>query len=534
MNLDMIRKRHRWLTLFILFFISVAFIFGIGSFVTGFGDLAGGTDGTAAEVNGQEISMREYALERTNMRGQFSQGQELPQAAIDIINVRALNQLIDYKLLAQKAKQMGFEVTNEEFNNAIHSDPSFQIDGQFVGVERYTNFIEQRLNQNLTNFEDNYKQRMAAQKLARFIGETIFVTDEKLMATYDLQNESVNLSFIEFSSADFADDEVPSDEEIEKHYQSRKANFKTDELRKIRYIILEPENFENSLQVSDEELNAYYNAYPEEFQSEDGKTLPFEEVKDDVASNLKNQRAEVIRQEFLESFELSQNPETSIDQIAKENSIETISESAAFAASERTGDIPPLIVNKAFSTEKGSLSVVPVGTSLWVVELSEVSEPRDKTLQETKPDVIESIKNQKSSNKARQKANETLTKLKSAKKEEIADKAKELGLNLKETGPFTRMQRVPEIGIEEVKSEAFQIDDNSTVLGRVYENGNSFYVVIFKERTSADPTEFELQKAELQEQELQAERNALLQKWIQNLRRKAKIETNDDLFPAQG
>ena len=96
------------------------------------------------------------------------------------------------------------------------------------------------------------------------------------------------------------------------------------------------------------------------------------------------------------------------------------------------------------------------------------------------------------------------------------------------------MQRVPEIGIEEVKSEAFQIDDNSTVLGRVYENGNSFYVVIFKERTSADPTEFELQKAELQEQELQAERNALLQKWIQNLRRKAKIETNDDLFPAQG
>ncbi|MEK6224537.1 MAG: peptidyl-prolyl cis-trans isomerase, partial [Thermodesulfobacteriales bacterium] len=308
------------------------------------------------------------------------------------------------------------------------------------------------------------------------------------MATYDLQNESVNLSFIEFSSADFADDEVPSDEEIEKHYQSRKANFKTDELRKIRYIILEPENFENSLQVSDEELNAYYNAYPEEFQSEDGKALPFEEAKGDVASNLKSQRAEVIRQEFLESFELSQNPETSIDQIAKENSIETISESAAFAASERTGDIPPLIVNKAFSTEKGSLSVVPVGTSLWVVELSEVSEPRDKTLQETKPDVIESIKNQKSSNKAKQKANETLTKLKSAKKEEIADKAKELGVSLKETGPFTRMQRGPEIGIEEVKSEAFQIDDNSTVLGRVYENGNSFYVVIFKERTSADPT----------------------------------------------
>ena len=106
------------------------------------------------------------------MRRQFSQGQELPQSAIDIINMRALNQLIDYKLLAQKAKEMGFIITNEEFNNAIHSDPSFQIDGQFVGVERYTKFIEQGLKQNLTDFENYYKERLLAQKLARFIGET--------------------------------------------------------------------------------------------------------------------------------------------------------------------------------------------------------------------------------------------------------------------------------------------------------------------------------------------------------------------------
>ena len=534
MNLDMIRRRHRWLTLTILFFISITFILGIGFFTADFGSFTGGSSGSVAEVNGEEISMREYALARDNMRRQFDTGQELPQAAIDMINVRALNQIIDYKLLAQKAKEMGFVITNEEFNNAIHSDPSFQIDGQFVGVERYTNFIEQGLNQNLTEFENSYKERLLAQKLVRFIGETIIVTDEKLLSVYSIQNETVNLSFIEFSSADFLDEEVPSNEEIDKHYQSRKANFKTDELRKIHYIILEPETFENNVQVSDEELNAYYNAYPEEFLSEDGSALSFEGAKTAVASNLKSQRAEVIRQEFLESFELFQNPETDIDQIAKENSIDTISESAPFARSERTGDIPPQIVNKAFSEAKGSLIVVPVGTSIWVVELSEISEPREKTLEETKPDVIAAIKNQKSKDQARKKANETLLKLKSVKKEEIADTIKELGISLEKTGPFTRMERVPEINLEQLKSEAFEIDDNTTVLGRVYENNNSFYVVIFEERISADPQDFELQKAELMEQELQTQRNTLLQKWIQNLRRKADIVANDSLFPAQG
>lgn len=534
MNLDMIRRRHKWLTLTILVFISIAFIFGIGSFVTDFGVYSGAPVGKAAEVNGEEISIAEYALERENMRRQLGQGQELPQGAIDIINQRALDQLIDFKLLAQKARQMGFEITNEEFNNAIHSDPSFQVDGKFVGVERYSNFIEQGLNQNLADFENSYRERMLAQKLARFIGETVFVTEEKLLSVYNLQNEKVNLNFIEFASADFVDDEAPSDEEIQKSYESGKANFMTDELRKIRYIILEPGTFENRIQVSDEEIQAYYNAYPEEFKAEDGSTLPFEEARDDVAFNLKNQRAEVIRQEFLESFKLSQAPDTNLDQLAKVYSIETINESAPFARSERTGDVPPQVVNRAYSSEKGSLSLMPVGTSIWVIELSEIIEPRQKTLEETKPDIIEAIKDEKSKAQARKKANESLAKLRSAKKEDIAAIAEELGLTLNETGPFTRTERVPEINLEQVKTEAFKIEDDTIVLGRVYENNDNFYVVIFKEKTSADPAEFEMQKEELQEQELLTERNSILTKWVQNLRREAKIERNPDLFPAQG
>lgn len=534
MNLDLIRRRHKWLTLILLVFIGGVFIFGMGSFVTDFGGYTTGPVGTAAEVNGQDISIAEYALERENMRRQLGQGQELPQAAIDIINQRALDQLIDFKLLAQKAREMGFEITNEEFNNAIHSDPSFQVDGKFVGVERYTNFIEQGLNQNLSDFENSYRERMLAQKLARFIGETVFVTDEKLLTTYNLQNEKVNLNFIEFASADFVDEEPPSDEEIQKRYESGKSNFKTDELRKIRYIVLEPDTFENRVQVSDEEIQAYYNAYPEEFKAEDGSTLPFEEAKDNVASNLKSQRAEVVRQEFLENFELSQTADTSLDQLAKENSIETINESAPFAISERTGDVPPQVVNNAYSSVKGSLSLMPVGTSIWVIELSEITEPREKTLEETKPEIIEAIKNEKSKAQARKKANEALVKLSSGNKEDMAAATKELGLTLNETGPFTRTERVPEINLEQVKNEAFKIEDGTKVLGRVYENNNNFYVVIFKEKIGADPAEFEIQKTELQEQELQIERNSVLTKWVQNLRREAKIERNPDLFPAQG
>ena len=535
MSLDLIRRRHRWFTLVVLVFISVTFILGIGYFTADFGSFTGTPRGTAAEVNGEEIGLSEYYRLRDSMRRQYGQeAGELPQAAIDYINMSALNQLIDLKLLAQKAKELGFRVTDEEFNKAIHSDPAFQIDGVFVGAERYQNFIEQGLNQNVTDYENFYRERILAQKLLSFIDESIMVTDEKLFNLYNMQNEKVNLNYIEFSNADFLDSESPTKEEIEKYYERKKANMKTDELRKIRYLVLDPVNFENNVQVSDEELNAYYNAYTEEFQSEDGTTISFEEAKNDVESNLRSQRGEIIREKFLESFELSQNPERSIDQIAKENRVESISESSPFAKTQRTGDIPPLVVNKAYSQEQGSLTVVPVGASIWVIELSEISKPREKTLDETKPEIIAALKDQKSKIQARKKANETLKKIQSAKNEDIAAKVKELGFDLDETGPFTRLQRVPDINLEQLKSEAFEIDDDTTVLGKVYENNNSFYVVIFKEKISADSEDFELQKEELTQQELQTQRRDLMQKWLQNLRREAKIVPNDNLFPIQG
>ena len=533
MDLDIIRKRHRWLTLIILVFISIAFIFGIGSFVTDFGSYGGRTTGSAAEVNGEEISLSEYYRVRENLRRQYGQQfDQLPDTALDFINMSALNQLIDLKLLAQKARELGFRISNEELAEAIRS--TFQSDGQFIGKANYERLIQEQLKEDVGTFEESFKQQMLAQKLLEFIDETIMVTDQKLLNLYNIQNEKINLNYIEFSSKDFSDPEAPTDEEIEKYYQAQKANFKTDEQRKIRYIILEPKTFENNIQISDEELRAYYNAYPEEFQSEEGETIPYEEAKSEVESKLKGQKAQVIQQDFLENFQSPESPGISIDQIAADTSTDSINESPLFSRSDPASDIPPQVVNRTFSELQGNTVLVPVGTSTWVVEVSEVSEPREKNLDEAKTDVVTALNNQKATTKARAKANQTLSKLKSTNKDEISSKAQELGVSLQETGAFTRTETVPKINLEQVKSQAFEIDEEGTVLSRVYQNNNNYYVIILKEKFSANPAEFELKKEELKEIELQTQRSDLMQKWIQNLRREAKIEVNDSLFPAQG
>ncbi|MEM7009200.1 MAG: SurA N-terminal domain-containing protein [Thermodesulfobacteriota bacterium] len=538
MDLELIRRRHKWLTLIILVFIGAVFIFGMGSFVTDFGFQSSVPTGSAVEVNGEEISMAQYSLARENLRRQFtSQGQELPASSLDILNMRALNELIDYKLLAQKAKEMGFVVTDEEFIESVHNDPTFQIDGQFVGAQRYREFIEQGLNLNLTDFEHNYKERLLARKMGRFIGQTVVVTDEKLFNKYNLENEKANVYYVEFAAQDHEASEEPNEQEIKRHYDRTKEDYKTVERRTIRYIVFEPETFENNVEVSDEELNAYYNAYPEEFLSEEGNKIPYEEARDDVKANLTSQRAEIKRTEFLDGFGLTQETQGGIDQLAKDHGIGAVSTSAPFARTERTGDIPPLVVNKTYQTNQGNLSVVPVGASIWVIELSNIDEARDKTLEESKPEVIAAIKDQKANNQAKRTASKALTTLKSSQKETASDKAQDAGVTLNETGPFSRIERMPNININDpqAKTDIFEeVDEPGTVLPRVYEQNGKYYVLMLKEKISADPGEFELEKQELMDAELISERNEVLLKWLQNLRRQADIVPNSSLFPNQG
>ena len=70
-------------------------------------------------------------------------------------------------------------------------------------------------------------------------------------------------------------------------------------MRTIRYFTLSPETFEKNIKVPEDEINSYYNAYPEEFKSPDGKQIPLAEVKKDIESKLKAQKGEALRQQFM-------------------------------------------------------------------------------------------------------------------------------------------------------------------------------------------------------------------------------------------
>ncbi len=534
MSLDLIRNKHIWFTRIVLVILAVIFVVGIGFMSDDFGALTGAPNRAAVRVNGEDISMVTFYNLRDSIKRDINAEGDLPQQYADQINGIALNQLINAKLLAQKAGELGFKVTDEELNEAISSNPIFQIDGKFVGRERYQNFVQQALNQDVGEFENSYREDLVIEKLRDFIDETAMVTDEELFAIYRVQNEKVNLYYISFSGQDFIDSYSPTEEEIKEYYEARKSGFKTPELRKIRYFTLSPDVFEKNIEVSDDEIGSYYNAYSEEFLSEDGTPLPLEQVKGEIESKLKAQRGEVLREQFLAAIANPEEGGKTIDTIAEEYSVKSINESGAFSAVEVLEDIPPGITRQAFSNETGQTAIIPLGTTIWVMEVNEITPPREKTLQEAKEDIIVSLKKEQSVKTARKKAEEALEKLKAVKRENLSTEAKKLGLELKETGYFSRMEAIPGVNAQELRGEAFELDEGSAVSNKIYADRDNFYIVSFKEKQGADTENFELKKVELKEQQLQKQRSEIMGNWLQEMRRQAEIIPNNDLFPAQG
>ncbi|MFI5322132.1 MAG: SurA N-terminal domain-containing protein [Thermodesulfobacteriota bacterium] len=534
MSLNFIRNTHAWFIRGILILIVITFIIGIGYRLSNFGSITRVPQRSAAEVNGEQVSIVNFYLLRDSLKRQFSQKGDIPQEYLNQINVIALNNLINFKLLAQEAKALGFKVTDQELDSAIRSDPNFQIDGKFVGSERYKQFVQQAFKQDVGEFENSYRENLLAQKLANFVDETTLITDENLFNDFKRENDKINLYYIAISGNGFINSYTPGEEEIKQYYQKHKSEFKTPETRKIRYFTLSPDSFEKNVTVTDEEISSYYNAYPEEFQSADGKLRPLSDVTKDVESKLKTQKGEALRQQFMSKLEKPDEETSNIDSLAMEYSAGSISESKPFSLTDNMADIPPAVTRQVFSTGKGHVSIIPIGTIIWVTETEEIAQPREKSLDEAKEQAVQAIKLEKSNLETRKKSEEMLQKLKLVKKETLPAEAKKLGLELKETGFFSRSEPVPHIDSQQLTVDAFEMDPKSGVSNKIYKNGDVYYIVSIKEIKGADPEEFNKVKDVLRDQELQKQRSQVIQKMIQDLRRKAQITPNSELFPSKG
>ena len=216
-------------------------------------------------------------LAARQLQQQHMQLQDLPPQYLSMMMSRAGMSLVQNAVLKQEADRLNLQVSDADLVRELQTGQFAQYlfpNGKYVGDEAYINILFQffggRLNR--TDFESEIKKEMELQRLEALITGPVTVSDSAVRDAYLAQGTKVKLDFATISAADLGKTINPSDSELEAFFNSSRARYANavPEARKIAYVAIDASNLPGGRpQISDAEVQAFYNQHKDQFQVKD-------------------------------------------------------------------------------------------------------------------------------------------------------------------------------------------------------------------------------------------------------------------------
>jgi peptidyl-prolyl cis-trans isomerase D len=268
MALKWLRDNLRHLK-FILWGVVLVFVLLV--FVDWGAGRAGGGGGASAavRVGNRTVSEIEFLDEMRRLDQRFAQiyGERWNELRnqVDLAGQTA-NMLIDRELQIAEARSVGLTVTREELQEAILENPSFRDEnGDFVGTETYKRIIRAYFRMTPESFEERLTEDLLIGKLNALAERNVWIGDAEVEREFRRQRELADFDAIQLRYEPFLSDAVITEDEARAAFEATAEEYRRDEGRVIRYLLVETSRLRRTLPVDDAELRAYYDEHVDEF-----------------------------------------------------------------------------------------------------------------------------------------------------------------------------------------------------------------------------------------------------------------------------
>jgi len=246
-------KTTGWLAYAIIFLISIPFVLvGVNSY------FGGGEAVPYATVGEVEIDSSRFNQAYSNYRQRLSDmfGGEIPElfGSDQLIKQQVLDQLIRDEAFMQHVLSQGYYIDDVQLGQMLRQMEEFQIDGQF-DANQYQAQIRS-LGYSPSGFEALYRQdRIVSQYRSS-------LTSSGFMLPYETQYQAqLDAQKRQISYLTLMDEGTPEveDEELRSEYESNPDRYAEREQVQIDYLLLDPANLAQSIEVSEQDLLDRYN-----------------------------------------------------------------------------------------------------------------------------------------------------------------------------------------------------------------------------------------------------------------------------------
>jgi peptidyl-prolyl cis-trans isomerase D len=229
-----------------------------------------GSGSSVIQVGGREISEQEFLQQMRQMDQMFQQrfGDQWSELReqVDLAGQTA-SVLIQRELMLDEAEKMGLEVSEQELREEILDSPMFKgQDGVFVGPEIYEQLIRRQFQMTPQEFERRFAQDLLAQKVDSVIRHSVYVGDGEAEEAIRRQREFADFDAVMLRYERFLDQVTLDDDELLAYYDEHADDYRRDEERTIRYLVVETARLRRLLPADDAELRAYYDEHQEDFR----------------------------------------------------------------------------------------------------------------------------------------------------------------------------------------------------------------------------------------------------------------------------
>ena len=403
--LDLLRKKTQspFIQGTILIIVLVFIFWGVGS---GINDNLN----IVATVNNESIPYEDfqkaYNQLTTQYRNQF--GGNLPKGLLENLDLESqtMDQLIQRTLLRQGAREMGIMVSNLEVQQAVEKMEAFRTDGSF-NVEQYKNILSSS-GMMPSSFEASMRTDLLSGKVLSHLARFAKLTPLEVNEQFGFDNKEISIEYISFSGSDFKETVEVTEEELLAFYEEKKDNYMTDPQVKLNFLLF-PFKANEKLVITDEEIESLYrqnfNLYniPEQRSVRHILIKTSAEDSEDALSEKLNRAEQVL--------ELAKTGED-FTELAKQFSEGPTGPKGGDLGSFSRGRMVKPFDDAVFALNEGEISdIVETQFGFHVIKVEKIEPAHTRTLEEVKDEITFQLQKQKGNELAFTGATEAYEKI---------------------------------------------------------------------------------------------------------------------------
>ncbi len=412
--------------------ILVFALFGISQY------FEGGSVPPIATVNGEDVSRIQYQNSVQQRRSQIMDmfGGNVPQGMFDSPEFKEeiLQGLIRNQLVGQIAEQSGYQISDLQLAEHIKSIPAFQENSVF-NADKYDQFIERRRGSKQA-FEAEVRHSMILDQVSSAYQASAFLSQESLAKYAALANQSRKISYTILKADNYKDAVNVSDADIETYFDANTDEFMTAEQMKLQYVLLDEEALAASMTVTEDEMQEFYEDNKDSYQSPESRNVSHILLKTAEGSNAEQlEQIETRAQEAL--AKISSGEDFAV--VAKDVSEDDLTVNTGGDLGEIfRGDLDPAIDSVIFSLDQSGVSgLIKTSRGFQIVKVDGINSGQVQSFDAVKERIEEELRHQKVESAFNDKSTE-LNNLNFENSDSLEILADGTGLQIQQTEWFDR------------------------------------------------------------------------------------------------